>query len=87
MKKITWSPILVSFPVLILVHTLWRVYMCVWTALSSLVIIGFILMMFAILLLDRFFVMCVTTKTVWITETLLLLFLVSLFFNQCVGTL
>lgn len=84
MKKIKWSPILISTPVLILVHTLWIRYICGWTAFSPVLIIGFIIIMLILLLLDRFFLMCVSAKTAWIAETVILVFSILLFFNQCV---
>ena len=54
MKNIKWSPILVLFPFIITLHTLWRIYICAWTAFSFYVIIGFIAIMLIVLLLDSF---------------------------------
>ena len=79
MKNIKWSPILVLFPFIITLHTLWRIYICAWTAFSFYVIIGFIAIMLIVLLL----VMCVTAKIVWLTETLVILFVLLIFFSKC----
>ena len=49
MKNIKWSPILVLFPFIITLHTLWRIYICAWTAFSFYVIIGFIAIMLIVL--------------------------------------
>ena len=83
MKNIKWSPILVLFPFIITLHTLWRIYICAWTAFSFYVIIGFIAIMLIVLLLDRFFVMCVTIKMLWLTEILVILFALLVFLNKC----
>lgn len=85
MKKIKWSPILILFPFLIVLHTLWRAYICVWTAFSFPLIVGFMIMMLIVVLLDRFFVMCVTIKIAWIIETVILMATILLFFSKCVG--
>ena len=60
-----------------------RIYICAWTAFSFYVIIGFIAIMLIVLLLDRFLVMCVTAKIVWLTETLAILFVLLIFFSKC----
>ena len=83
MKNIKWSPIIVLVPFIITLHTLWRIYICAWTAFSFYVIIGFIAIMLIVLLLDRFLVMCVTAKIVWLTETLVILFVLLIFFSKC----
>ncbi|SHI36520.1 hypothetical protein SAMN05444350_101281 [Bacteroides stercorirosoris] len=83
MRRIKWSPILILFPFIITLHTLWRAYVCVWTAFSFYIIIGFIAAMLIVLLLDRFFVMCVTIKTLWLTEILVILFALLMFLNKC----
>lgn len=54
-----------------------------WTPFTFPFIVGFVLIMCLALLLDRFFVMCVTAKTVWITETAMIISAVLLFFYQC----
>jgi hypothetical protein len=83
MRRIKWSPILILFPFIITLHTLWRAYICVWTAFSFYIIIGFIAIMLIVLLLDRFFVMCVTIKMLWLTEILVILFALLVFLNKC----
>ena len=83
MRRIKWSPILILFPFIRTLHTLWRAYICVWTAFSFYIIIGFIAIMLIVLLLDRFFVMCVTIKMLWLTEILVILFALLVFLNKC----
>ena len=83
MRRIKWSPILILFPFIITLHTLWRAFICVWTAFSFYIIIGFIAIMLIVLLLDRFFVMCVTIKMLWLTEILVILFALLVFLNKC----
>ena len=83
MKNIKWSPIIVLRQMCIRDSTLWRIYICAWTAFSFYVIIGFIAIMLIVLLLDRFLVMCVTAKIVWLTETLVILFVLLIFFSKC----
>ena len=55
MKNIKWSPILVLFPFIITLHTLWRIYICAWTAFSFYVIIGFIAIMLIVLFIRSLF--------------------------------
>ena len=76
-------PVISSSSFIITLHTLWRIYICAWTAFSFYVIIGFIAIMLIVLLLDRFLVMCVTAKIVWLTETLVILFVLLIFFSNC----
>lgn len=83
MKKINWTPFLISAPVLMILHTVWRIYFSTWTAFSFYLIIGFIVIACIILLLDRFFIMCASAKVVWIIETIAVVLAILLFINGC----
>lgn len=83
MKKVNWSPILISAPILIILHTLWRIYFSVWTAFSFYLIIGFIIIACISLLFDRFFILCVNAKAVWIIEAIVIICAILLFLNKC----
>lgn len=78
-----WTPILISAPILIMLHTLWRIYISVWTAFSFYLIIGFVVIACIFILLDRFFVQCVTRKVVWIVEIVVILCAILLFLDRC----
>ena len=80
MKRIKWTPILLSFPILTIGYALHLRYGGGWTPFSLLIIIGFILMMCFILIIDRSLVSSLKLRTIWIGEIILIIFGVIYFY-------
>ena len=66
MKRIKWTPVLLLFPISIIIFII-DMRSEAWTPFSLFFIIGFILMMCLLLLIDRFFIIWFKQKSVWMT--------------------
>ena len=78
MKRIKWTPVLLLFPISIIIFII-DMRSEAWTPFSLFFIIGFILMMCLLLLIDRFFIIWFKQKSVWIVEIVLILVLIYVF--------
>ena len=72
MKRIKWTPVLLLFPISIIIFII-DMRSEAWTPFSLFFIIGFILMMCLLLLIDRFFIIWFKQKSVWIVEIVLII--------------
>lgn len=81
MKRIKWTPVLLLFPISIIIFI---IDMCseAWTPFSLFFIIGFILMMCLLLLIDRFFIIWFKQKSVWIVEIVLIILVLIYVFKE-----
>ena len=81
MKRIKWTPVLLLFPISIIIF---RIDMRseAWTPFSLFFIIGFILMMCLLLLIDRFFIIWFKQKSVWIVEIVLIILVLIYVFKE-----
>ena len=81
MKRIKWTPVLLLFPISIIIFTI-DMRSEAWTPFSLFFIIGFILMMCLLLLIDRFFIIWFKQKSVWIVEIVLIILVLIYVFKE-----
>ena len=81
MKRIKWTPVLLSFPISIIIFII-DMRSEAWTPFSLFFIIGFILMMCLLLLIDRFFIIWFKQKSVWIVEIVLIILVLIYVFKE-----
>ena len=81
MKRIKWTPVLLLFPISIIIFII-DMRSEAWTPFSLFFIIGFILMMCLLLLIDRFFIMWFKQKSVWIVEIVLIILVLIYVFKE-----
>ena len=79
MKRIKWTPVLLLFPISIIIFII-DMRSEAWTPFSLFFIIGFILMMCLLLLIDRFFI--IWLKSVWIVEIVLIILVLIYVFKE-----
>ena len=89
MKRIKWTPVLLLFPISIIIFII-DMRSEAWTPFSLFFIIGFILMMCLLLLIDRFFIIWFKQKSVWIVEIVLIILVLIYVFKEstlflCIG--
>ena len=81
MKRIKWTPVLLLFPISIIIFII-DMRSEAWTPFSLFFIIGFILMMCLLLLIDRFFIIWFNQKSVWIVEIVLIILVLIYVFKE-----
>ena len=81
MKRIKWTPVLLLFPLSIIIFII-DMRSEAWTPFSLFFIIGFILMMCLLLLIDRFFIIWFKQKSVWIVEIVLIILVLIYVFKE-----
>ena len=81
MKRIKWTPVLLLFPISIIIFII-DMRSEEWTPFSLFFIIGFILMMCLLLLIDRFFIIWFKQKSVWIVEIVLIILVLIYVFKE-----
>ena len=81
MKRIKWTPVLLLFPISIIIFII-DMRSEAWTTFSLFFIIGFILMMCLLLLIDRFFIIWFKQKSVWIVEIVLIILVLIYVFKE-----
>ena len=81
MKRIKWTPVLLLFPISIIIFII-DMRSEAWTPFSLFLIIGFILMMCLLLLIDRFFIIWFKQKSVWIVEIVLIILVLIYVFKE-----
>ena len=81
MKRIKWTPVLLLFPISIIIFII-DMRSEAWTPFSLFFIIGFILMMCFLLLIDRFFIIWFKQKSVWIVEIVLIILVLIYVFKE-----
>ena len=81
MKRIKWTPVLLLFPISIIIFII-DMRSEAWTPFSLFFIIGFILMMCLLLLIDRFFIIWFKQKSVWIVEIVLIILVLVYVFKE-----
>lgn len=81
MKRIKWTPVLLLFPISIIIFII-DMRSEAWTPFSLFFIIGFILMMCLLLLIDRFFIIWFKQKSVWIVEIVLIILILIYVFKE-----
>ena len=81
MKRIKWTPVLLLFPISIIILII-DMRSEAWTPFSLFFIIGFILMMCLLLLIDRFFIIWFKQKSVWIVEIVLIILVLIYVFKE-----
>ena len=81
MKRIKWTPVLLLFPISIIIFII-DMRSEAWTPFSLYFIIGFILMMCLLLLIDRFFIIWFKQKSVWIVEIVLIILVLIYVFKE-----
>ena len=81
MKRIKWTPVLLLFPISIIIFII-DMRSEAWTPFSLFFIIGFILMMCLLLLIDRFFMIWFKQKSVWIVEIVLIILVLIYVFKE-----
>ena len=81
MKRIKWTPVLLLFPIPIIIFII-DMRSEAWTPFSLFFIIGFILMMCLLLLIDRFFIIWFKQKSVWIVEIVLIILVLIYVFKE-----
>ena len=81
MKRIKWTPVLLLFPISIIIFII-DMRSEAWTPFSLFFIIGFILMMCLLLLIDRFFIICFKQISVWIVEIVLIILVLIYVFKE-----
>jgi len=81
MKRIKWTPVLLLFPISIIIFII-DMRSEAWTPFSPFFIIGFILMMCLLLLIDRFFIIWFKQKSVWIVEIVLIILVLIYVFKE-----
>ena len=83
MKRIKWTPVLLLFPISIIIFII-DMRSEAWTPFSLFFIIGFILMMCLLLLIDRFFIIWFKQKSVWIVEIVLIILVLIYVFKESI---
>lgn len=81
MKRIKWTPVLLLFPISIIIFII-DMRSEAWTPFSLFFIIGFVLMMCLLLLIDRFFIIWFKQKSVWIVEIVLIILVLIYVFKE-----
>ena len=81
MKRIKWTPVLLLFPISIIIFII-DMRSEAWTPFSLFFIIGFILMMCLLLLIDRFFIIWFKQKSVRIVEIVLIILVLIYVFKE-----
>ena len=81
MKRIKWTPVLLLFPISIIIFII-DMRSEAWTPFSLFFIIGFILMMCLLLLIDRFFIIWFKQKSVWIVDIVLIILVLIYVFKE-----
>ena len=81
MKRIKCTPVLLLFPISIIIFII-DMRSEAWTPFSLFFIIGFILMMCLLLLIDRFFIIWFKQKSVWIVEIVLIILVLIYVFKE-----
>ena len=81
MKRINWTPVLLLFPISIIIFII-DMRSEALTPFSLFLIIGFILMMCLLLLIDRFFIIWFKQKSVWIVEIVLIILVLIYVFKE-----
>ena len=81
MKRIKWTPVLLLFPISIIIFII-DMRSEAWTPFSLFFIIGFILMMCLLLLIYRFFIIWFKQKSVWIVEIVLIILVLIYVFKE-----
>ena len=81
MKRIKWTPVLLLFPISIILFII-DMRSEAWTQFSLFLIIGFILMMCLLLLIDRFFIIWFKQKSFWIVEIVLIILVLIYVFKE-----
>ena len=81
MKRIKWTPVLLLFPISIIIFII-DMRSEAWTPFSLFFIIGFILMKCLLLLIDRFFIIWFKQKSVWIVEIVLIILVLIYVFKE-----
>ena len=81
MKRIKLTPVLLLFPISIIIFII-DMRSEAWTPFSLFFIIGFILMMCLLLLIDRFFIIWFKQKSVWIVEIVLIILVLIYVFKE-----
>ena len=81
MKRIKWTPVLLLFPISIIIFII-DMRSEAWTPFSLFFIIGFILMMCLLLLIDRFFIIWFKQISVWIVEIVLIILVLIYVFKE-----
>ena len=81
MKRIKWTPVLLLFPISIIIFII-DMRSEAWTPFSLFFIIGCILMMCLLLLIDRFFIIWFKQKSVWIVEIVLIILVLIYVFKE-----
>ena len=81
MKRIKWTPVLLLFPISIIIFII-DMRSEALTPFSLFFIIGFILMMCLLLLIDRFFIIWFKQKSVWIVEIVLIILVLIYVFKE-----
>ena len=81
MKRIKWTPVLLLFPISIIIFII-DMRSEAWTPFSLFFIIGFILMMCLLLLIDRFFIIWFKQKSIWIVEIVLIILVLIYVFKE-----
>ena len=81
MKRIKWTPVLLLFPISIIIFII-DMRAEALTPFSLFFIIGFILMMCLLLLIDRFFIIWFKQKSVWIVEIVLIILVLIYVFKE-----
>ena len=81
MKRIKWTPVLLLFPISIIIFII-DMRSEAWTPFSLFFIIGFILLMCLLLLIDRFFIIWFKQKSVWIVEIVLIILVLIYVFKE-----
>ena len=81
MKRIKWTPVLLLFPISIIIFII-DMRSEAWTPFSLFFIIGFILMMCLLLLIDRFFIIWFKQKSVWSVEIVLIILVLIYVFKE-----
>ena len=81
MKRIKWTPVLLLFPISIIIFII-DMRSEAWTPFSLFFIIGFILMMCLLLLIDCFFIIWFKQKSVWIVEIVLIILVLIYVFKE-----
>ena len=81
MKRIKWTPVLLLFPISIIIFII-DMSSEAWTPFSLFLIIGFILMICLLLLIERFFIIWFKQKSVWIVEIVLIILVLIYVFKE-----
>lgn len=84
MKKVKWTPILILFLPLIIVHTLLMIYVIPWTTFSIYLIIGFISLLCVALAVDRAVIGLYNIHTIRKVEGVILIFSFLIFMTKCI---